>query len=186
MFKFTYPNNQELIGTLIQLKKDYRISNNDIAKAANVSATTVSKWLNFKTENLRKEHKNKLEEFIAQTWQPGLICITAFDEYPHDLFFNVGSVYDPFYTWITHYDANCEKILLDCEKAAKDGRAKKYLVKYYRDMDEANKLGREEEQLYTVGAMTGGRDDVRIHFVGKNGALVIKNSLVFTYPENEA
>lgn len=182
MFKFTYPNTHELVCTLIQLKKHYRVSNEEIAKAAGVSGTTVSKWLNFRSKEIRKETKEKLEDFIAQTWQPGLICVTSFDDYAHDLFFNVGDIYDPFYSWIV-IDKQVDKILSDCEKAIAEGRAKKYIVKYYKDMDEANTLGREEEQLYTIGAMTGGRTDVAVHFV-RDDKVITKNSLVFTPPDD--
>lgn len=186
MFKFTYPNTPQLVGTLLQLKKDYRVTNEEIAHAAEVSSTTVSKWLNFKSKEIRKDTKEKLEDFIAETWQPGLICVTSFDDYPHNLFFNVGSVHDPFYTWIIsdeQEDEDIERILSDCEKAIADKRAKKYIVKYYKDMDEANTLGREDERLYSIGAMTGGRTDIKVTFVKRNG-VVVKNSLVFTPPKN--
>lgn len=185
MFKFSYPDTLELIGTLIQLKKDYGIKNDTIAAVAGVSETTVSKWLNFKAKTIHKETKEKLENFIAETWRPGLVCVTKFGEYPHDLFFNVGSVYDPFFTWITRPQPGIQKFLEDCEKAIAEGRAKKYIVKYYRDMDEANTIGREEEEQYTIGAMTGGRTDIQIHFIDhKDNKVVTKNSLVFTPPED--
>ena len=189
MFKITYPNNLELMGTLNVLKKNYRISNNAIAKAAGVSPTTVSKWLNYKTTGCRKEHHEKLEDFIARTWQPALICVTKFGHYPHNFFFNVGDVHDPFYTWIHYYvtpeqDKEDIKFVEECEQALANKEAKLYVVKLYKDMDEANTLGREEERLYNIGAMTNS-DDINVTFFGK-GEPVVKKSLIFVPPDENA
>lgn len=183
MSRYSYPNMRSLMSALILLKKNYHINNNDIAQAVGVSATTVSKWLNYKTKTCNKENKEKLENFLTETWRPALICITKFGPYPHHLFFTVGDVYNPFYTWLRYDSDEEEQLLKDYEKAVLNEETSIHIVKYYKDFNEAMDLGRQEEHQYDIGAMMG--PNVKITFIDKSTP-VIKESIVFDPLEENA
>lgn len=178
MFKFSYPNKQELIGSLLQTKKDYNLTNDYLAKEIGVSPITMSSWLNFKSTPTNK-YQEKIEDFIAKIWQPGIVCVWNDAWVRKGQFLLVGSIYDPFYTWI--HNSNIEtigednKFIENMERQVQTGEAKLYVVKKYVDMDEANKIGRDEEQLYNLGA-TGSEEVI---FLRPGGKIEKRETLIY-------
>ena len=65
------------------------------------------------------------------------------------------------------------------ERQVQTGEAKLYVVKKYVDMDEANKIGRDEEQLYNLGA-TGSEE---VTFL-RPGGKIEKRKTLFNEPRN--
>lgn len=180
MFKFSYPNKQELIGSLLQTKKDYNLTNDYLAKEIGVSPITMSSWLNFKSAPANK-YQEKIEDFIAKIWQPGIVCVWNNTQSRKGHFFLVGSIYDPFFTWIHNYEPEtyAEEIayIESMEAQIKNGEATLHIVKKYVDMDEANKIGRDEEIQYNFGSISC--PDGKIHLIRPNGQIDIKPPLFY-------
>ena len=179
MFKFHYPNKQELMGALAQTKKDYKLTNKQIATAVGSNEVSVSRWLTGKAV-VGAQFVEALENFIAQTWQPGIVCIWNDTWIRKGQFLLVGSIYDPFYTWIHNTDTQTieedNKFIEDMERQVQTGEAKLYIVKKYVDMDEANKIGRDEEQLYNLGAATGSEE---VTFLRPGGKIEKRKTLIY-------
>lgn len=169
-FKFSYPDPKQLAGELKAVRENYKLTNNYIAEQIGTSAAIVSKWLTFKS-TISPKYRTIVEDFIARTWQPALVFITPFDAFPHGIFLNVGDKFDPFYTWL-HDSLNdseafeeYNKTLVECERAVKQGIARVLIVETFKDLDEANKLGRREEKLYMFGLIN---PEMTIHWLEKD------------------
>lgn len=180
MFKFVYQNSYELAQTLAKTKNDYKLKNIDIANALNVSVMTISNWLNFKTK-IGPQYHESVEDFIARTWQPGIICVWNPKSKRHGEYILVGSIHDPFYTWINN-DANVDvdtytSYLERLENEVKNKEGTLHIVKTYTDLDEANVIGRDEEHQYNIGSI--GNASTIIHFVRLNGEIEDKPALFF-------
>lgn len=182
MFKFTYDDPRELILTLKLLKDNYKLSNKEIAEKLKVSIPTVSNWFRGST-TITQQYREKVEELIARTWQPGLICIQNINDNTAPLhFFLVGDIYNPFYTWI---HINCspddQLFLIEMERQVQNKEAKIYIVKKYVDMDEANTLGRDEEQQYNIGIIN---KNAKCYFMRGAGKIEIKPALTYEPKQN--
>ena len=168
MFMFHYEHPLELLATLQKTKEDYHLTNRAIAQALGTTDATVSNWLNQK-QLISNTWHDRVEEYIAKTWQPALLCIAPIDKEKRCVFYLVGSKHDPWYTWIHSFMGESEQDaqdeldeLIKWERACRTGKAKIHIVKEYANLQEASKIGRDEETLYNMGAMT--RRHVACHF----------------------
>lgn len=178
MFKFSFQTAEELAARLHITKKNYNLTQNQIAKAIGVTPTTVSSWLNGK-RHIGPQYKEAVENFIAKTWQPGIICVWNPNKSRKGQFLLVGDIYDPFYTWINNnFDEEDEKYLEELERELETGKATFHLVKKYINMDEANEIGRDEEHQYNFGAMTNNPNAI-CHFIKPGGKIIDKPALIY-------
>lgn len=182
MYKIKFQTSLEAAYALKLLKEHYHITNKEIAQSIGVTEATVSQWINRKAKMLN-ESQQRVEDYIATIWQPGIVCIYEKDAPVRQKhFFLVANIYDPLYTWM-HHDYSEEQYLEnmaylnDLEKKIKEGKATVHIVKKYVDLDEADFLGHDEEQQYQIGAVS----DTDITFLTPQG--VVKKPALFYEPK---